>query len=307
MLLRYKNLTILFVLLSLAYLALSLLTPPDQTALAKYNLTERELFVMKLSIAIPYVLIWFVALIGFLRFYTYSHKIGSSQDGQALSDIAQGLAWLTLWLPFTALLSALSARYALAHPADIAATVQFINYANLAILLTAFYLLHKGATKLLPIVKQQNYIVSQPVLLLFIVFSVLYTFLVLQDPVRQLPSGEVTRAAYYLSDWQIVTTIIIPRLISWFWGIQAVYCLYEYRNQIKGKIYKKGFKWLAAGLTVIISMIITLRCFQSLSSQLSDLGILAILGIVYGLLFMIAAGYGLIARGARHLQRIEDF
>lgn len=303
---KYKMLSALFVTFSLIYLLHGILIPPDKAILEKYDVSAGQMVGLLLTITIPYVVIWFVALVGYLRFRHYTQSIKGSKDGAAFTIICKGLLLFTLWLPLSALTGTLTDHYADLHPSATANMVRLDNYVNLLLLLPAFLLVNQGAKKLLAIIRQSANLFPQKGVILFIIFASLYVFLVLQDPARQLPTESVKTAAYYTPDWVTLTTMIIPRLIMWFLGAQTVYYIYSYAKRVKGSLYKDALNTLGRGLGAVVVAVIALRCFQSLSTQVAYLNLGLLLLVVYALLGIIASGYILILKGAKKLQRIEE-
>ncbi len=303
---KYKKLTALFILFSGIYLALSLLLPADKAALDKYHLTAAKAAGLTLTITIPYLMIWFVALVGYLRLRSYTETISNSKDGSAFQTISTGILWLALWLPISAVATTAATGYFHAHPASTPLMIILINYLNIIILLPAFLLVNLGSKKLLAIIKKPESTLPQALMILFIGFLALYLFMVLRDPARQFPTDSVHVASYYLPDWLTVTTLIIPRLVAWFLGVQAIYNIYLYRKKVKGAIYRHALDNLAMGLGGVVITIVALRCYQSLSAQLTQLSLGAILLVIYALLVLMSVGYIFIAKGAKSLQRIEE-
>ncbi|MDB5171097.1 MAG: hypothetical protein JWO35_791 [Candidatus Saccharibacteria bacterium] len=306
LMLRYKLVSAVFLVLSAVYLALTALTEPDKVALEKYHLTAAQAVALILTIALPYVIIWFIALIGYLRFNSYAETIRGSRDGTAFMTMSQGLLMLALWLPVSAVSSILAAHYYRDHPSSTATLIIAINYVNIALLFPAFIQMYRGARKLLPLIKTTAASLSQTVNLVFICFSALYVFLVLEDPARHAATDSTTIASYYLPDWLIIISLVIPRLIMWFFGAKAVQYLYLYRNRVKGTLYKAALNNLARGIAGVVLATIVLRCIQSLSSQLGELSLALMLLVIYLLLLLIAIGYVLIFKGAKNLQQIEE-
>jgi hypothetical protein len=304
--LKYKLLSGLFLVSSVIYLIQTALVKPDQATLDKYHLTAGGAALLSLTIAIPYLVIWFVALAGYLRFRLYTDKIAQSKDGNAFGIMAQGILLLALWLPLSAVLGNLTTQYYRSHPQATEIMVNINNSANLIILFASFALLSRGASKLLPLIRRTHSSVPTSGVIATICFSAVYMFLVFHDPSRQFPTHDVPVASYYLPVWATLITIVIPRLIMWYLGARAVYILFLYRNKVKGKLYKQALKNLARGLGIVVLISIILRFFQSLATALNDLPIGAILLIIYALLIIIAAGYVLIAKGAKRLQLIEE-
>ena len=303
---RYKKLTGGFVGLSILYLALTILLPPDKASLAKYHITVGQDILLTLTIAIPVIGIWIIALIGYLRFKSYTETILKGKDGNSFKVMAQGIFLLSVWLPLSSILGSLTSGYYRAHPSSTPEMVYLNNYLNLIILFLAFWIFYQGTSKLLGVIKKPVPRLPQPLMMLYISFSALYLLLVLHDPARQFPTQHVAVAAYYLPDWLTVITLVIPRLISWHFGMQAVYNLFLYRKGVKGPIYKNALNDLANGLSWIVITVIVLRCFESISSQLTRLSLGVILLVIYLLLVLISVGYVLISRGAKKLQMIEE-
>ncbi len=306
LLLRYRLTSGLFILLSIIYLASTVFTDPNKATLEKYSISATQAIWLGLTIALPYVIIWFIALMGYLRFKSYGDGIRSSKDGEAFSVMSRGLLLLSIWLPLSAVISVAATHLYRDHPSYTPTLIIMLNYTNLAILIPAFYFINKGSKKLLKLVKATASAVPQKYMILYIAFSALYVWLTLEDSARWTPTDSVRVASYYLPDWLIVTTIVIPRLIMWFLGIQAVHYLYIYRKKIKGKIYKVALTGLARGIAAVIIASILLRCFQSLSNPMSHLSLAALLLVVYLLLIALSIGYVLIARGSKRLQKIEE-
>lgn len=306
LLLRNKILSSLFILLTLLYAGLTFLVDVDQKTLDKYDISQGQVKAILLTIALPYVIIWFIALAGYLRVRTYSRFIEDSPDGKAFSVISRGLFWLVLWMPLTAVASALGSNYYADNPASTATIVILLNYLNLAILFSAFYNIYLGSTKLTQIVKRPAFNPTLGITLAYIAFAALYVLFTLSDTSRRDPVGTVEAASYYQPDWLIVSTILIPRLIMWFLGILAVQNILLYRQKIKGKIYKSALNSLALGIGWVVLSTIVLRCYQSLGSQLDHTGLGLMVVIIYILLILISIGYILISKGAKNLQKLEE-
>ncbi len=303
---KYKRLTSLFIILSATYIALTVLLPPDKAALAKYHLTASQAIALGLTISLPYLVIWFIALVGYLRLRSYTDSIAHTKDGDAFLRMSQGIFLFAAWLPISAIMGSLTAWYGRDNQSSMALMTAVNNYVNIIILFAAFWIIYQSSKQLLAIVKRPISVMPLPLMLIFLTFSALYVFMVLHDPARQFSTKEVSVATYYLPDWLTITTIVIPRLIMWFLGIQAVCNLFVYRSRVKGPIYKQALNNLARGIAWVVVTIIVLRCYQSLSSQLSHLSLALILLVIYALLILISVGYVLIAKGAKKLQRIEE-
>jgi hypothetical protein len=302
---RYKKLSACFIGLIILYLLQVLLMPADKATEEKYGLSATQLKLLGLSVIIPYVLIWMVALIGSLRLKSYGEAIKKGKDGEAFRQIGVGMLWFAFWLPLSNIVDTFAVHYYHVHPSATSMMVHLTNYFNI-ILLPGIILVNSGSKKLLEIVKHPKEYLPQSLAFIYIAFSAFYTFLVLHDPARQHPTHDVSVAAYYMPDWKLILVVVIPRLVVWFIGLQAVYNLYLYRRKVKGSLYRQALDNLAKGIALVILVIIALRIFQSLSVMLNKLNLGVILLIIYVLLIIIGAGYVLVMKGARRLQKLEE-
>jgi hypothetical protein len=302
-----SKLFLLYIVFIFVYVVLTLTTKTDQAALAKYSLTAAQARALSLTIVIPYILIWLTALVGYLRLRNYALQIRDSKDGKAFRTISTGVLWLCLWLPISTITTALFRHYYALHPSTTANLVRIDNYINLIVLLFGFLYVYLGSKQLLSLVKKPAFTATHVIMLGYIVFSALYVLLTLRDPTRQFPTTAVPLATYYEPDAILVLTIVIPRLLMWFLGILGVYNIYVFSKFVKGSIYKAALNKLALGLGTIVLAVIVLRCVQSLSSILLDMSLTVLLVFVYALLLMISAGYILVSRGAKNLQKLENF
>jgi len=259
-----------------------------------------------LSVEIPYLIVWVIALFGYLGLKNYTQTLKGSRDGEGFSLIASGIFILALWLPLSALISNLTNQIYLLHPHLTSAMVITNNYLNMIILIPALIVIDRGAKKLLSLVKKPVYTLSQSWTLAYICFAVVYTYLTLHDPARLLPTSTVPVASYYEPDWLVTLTFIVPRLLTWFLGVQAVQNIYRYRKQIKGVLYSRALKDLSFGLGSVVIFTILLRCAQSMSTLLERLSLGFVLLVLYVLVILIGVSNVFVLRGARKLQQIEE-
>jgi hypothetical protein len=297
---HYK-LVSLVVILGVFYIVHSFISGGDSTLQSRYGITVAQARALMLTIAIPYVGVWFTALFGYVQFRAYARSIRQSEDGQGFWQLSTGLLWLTLWMPLSAVLGIIANWVAEQYP-SLANTAQYTNnYLSIILLLLAFYSLNEGAKKILRLTAAKVYRVIPKILMIaFLLLAGVYIYLTLNNPAAA--SGT---AHDRLPNWAIMDTIVLPRLIGWFLGLQAVWYLFLYTKFISGRIYRLALSYLTNGLGVVILGIILLRCLSTMSTIVSG-GLQAILGAIYILLVIISAGYMLVARGGRELARIEQ-
>lgn len=297
---HYK-LILLFILFAAIYIVHSVLAAYDPDLQAQYSLTRTQAMALLLTIAIPYIAIWFTALYGYIRLRMYARSIKRTRDGRGMWQLSNGVLWLILWLPINTLLGE-AASFTIDRSSGLAVVAKYVSlYVGQAILLLAFYLLSEGTKKLVRLAKPRTFRWRPKLMmLLFWLGAGFYIFLVLHNP--EAASGT---EAHALPTWLLLDTVILPRLLGWYWGLQAIWHLYLYAKFISGKIYRLGLAYLATGLGVVIACIIALRYLSTMSSVTGG-GLQVILLAIYPLLIVIGAGFLLTTRGTGELARIEQ-
>jgi hypothetical protein len=291
-------------LLSLLYVALTMLTPIDSHA-RTYGLRVASLHWLQLTILLPIIGVWFIALWGSLRFKLYALRIAASKDGQALNQVANGLLLLVASLVLTSLAQSFLAIFVRDHNprADMIVT----HYIALILPLAAFAVIALGAQRLSALIHHQGIMRSQlGVFVLVAVMGIIYAALLVVDPNRQSSPNPAQISSYYLSDWLIILTLVLPYLVQWYLGLMAAALVLNYQHYALGVIYRQALVKLAAGMAAIIGALVLIQLLTALGPGLSHLGLGAILALIYVLILVYALGHVLVALGARRLSRIEE-
>lgn len=308
---KHLPLLVSFTCLALIYAGLTIFIPSDKVSLTKYDISETQAKTIALTFVLPYILIWFIALYAYIKLQNYHQLIKKSDDGKALKVISQGLLALALWMSLSAIVGALTTFIGRENP-DLRPTMVILsNYFNLAFVLLGTMLIYRGARCLYASVKKKGSLLSfwqqhpsSAVILLTV--SGVYAFLTLTSPTRAVAGAPGERAIYYLPDWLLILTVILPSIIVWYLGFKAAILVYDYREIVPGIIYKKSLALLASGLMVTIGSFMILRYIVSVSNILSGSTLKIILAIFYIWILAIGIGYILIGLGAKKLQKLED-
>lgn len=295
----------IFLLLMVAYGLTVLLIPPSPESLARYNLTETKARLINLSVVIPLLLIWLTALYGFSSLKKYADSIERAKEGNAFTLLANGLMVLAFSLPINSLAGIL-VRYIRDNHGDYIefATISR-NYLSLLLYLIGYTIIAIGAARLVKEFKAgttQVALAQGKIAPILITLSALFAWLITSKPFNQ----GVDERVYYLPSWLLVATIVIPYLLAWRAGMLGTYYLYTFYKNVKGSIYKNAFIDLARGIGVVVFVSILIQFITTSSTQLSRLKLTPVLGLVYFLLLLYAVGFGLVARGAKKLKRIEE-
>lgn len=291
-----------FVLLLAIYILLAFGLPANPYTLEKYRLSQSDVNLLNLTIVTPIVAVYCSALYGFLRFKDYALTVEHTKEGVPLKQLSQGLMILAFSLPINSITSSI-VNYVAVHQTNFLPFLTMLrHYTNLVLVFIAFYYIAIGSANLLRTLKD-NRIELPPFITLLgpIVLASIFTGLIMTQPHD---SGK--RPAYFLTDWMIVLTLIIPYVYIWCRGIGAAYNLFVYKSRVKGLVYKQAVNELAKGIGAIVALSISLQVIVTFSARIERLTLTPLLLIVYALIALYAVGYGLVARGAKRLKRIED-
>jgi hypothetical protein len=290
-------------LLIILYPLLTLIPKPPDKILKTYGLTDSSYYLVIVPIVVLLIAIWLAGFYGSLNLKKYSSLIRDSRDGRAMNLISNGLLVLSLSMPLTAVVGAISALIERNDLGAIAGLTIFSNYLALVLMGISFMLITIGSERLYDIVRGKTTPWPQKVWVLsFIVFSTLYTYFI----IFQSSQSEALRKSFYMPVWLLLISLVIPYLYIWYRGINAAYCMYEYRLNVKGNVYKSSLSLLAGGITMVIISSVATRTITTLANKLSSLHLTPLLFIIYALLTLIGGGFLLIAAGARRLRKIEE-
>lgn len=301
---RKSTLSWVFGFLILLYVILSIGLPPDQAVINRLNLSETHARVLTASIVLPLAVIYIIAYYGAFRLTQYAAAIKSTNEGNSYKQLAKGLMVHAFSLPLTAMVISLLTTWA-ADNSDMIPTLGIVrNYIRLAFALVAFTLIARGAEGLIKTLENRRstdrFLVT---IFATVAVSCLFTWLIISRPI----SGDMSANVYFLPNWLVVTTLAIPYLFIWCRGMRAMYHLYKYRTNVKGKVYRSALGDVAKGIGAIILIAILTQLLLTISARLLNrLNVTPLLLILYALVALYAVGYILVARGANKLKRIEE-
>ncbi len=304
---NFNKYYLIYALIAVLYCSLIIIIPPDASVLTRYSLSPSSAKLLSLSLALPILVIWWLGFFGFVKLKEYAHDIKTNKDGKSLEQIGNGLMIMAIGGPLISMINSYSNHLATQRPSLTSGAVITYNYLTLIMIFATFYLVHEGASKLSGILKKKELSRTEILIkLIFAAFSILYIYFTLQNPSRQFPGPGISRAAYYLSDSILVITIIIPYLFVWWYGIRATYLIQQYSKKVSGIIYRQSLSRLAAGLGLVVVTYMLLRFLTSFTTQLNSWSLKVLLLVVYLLLIFLGLGFGLIAKGAKQLKKLEE-
>jgi hypothetical protein len=290
-------------LMALGY-AVGTLLSPINNHVNSYGLNHFHIRLLELTLVVPLIMVWFIALWGSLRFKRYAMSIYEAADGRALNTVANGLLLLVSSLAINGVVQVMGKL--IAEKVGLEATTIVANYVSVTLSLVAFAVICRGAWRLAALVEFQGVRRSQLYgLAVLVIMGALYAWLLAHNPDRLTSANPDQITPYYLPDWLLLSTIVLPYIVLWNLGLTAVVAVNSYRRYAKGIIYRNALSRLVAGLSTIILALVVLQLTNAIGPSLVHLGLSSILSLIYLLLFVYGVGHVLVALGARRLAKIE--
>ncbi|HVS58537.1 MAG TPA: hypothetical protein VHD60_02230 [Candidatus Saccharimonadales bacterium] len=293
-----------YIILVLAYLILNMVMPISHTTLHRYHIHVTEYRLLMLGIILPLIAIWFSAFYGYERLREYRATIAGTSEAKGFGHIAMGFGWLAWGLPVASIISTIFGGIAVEVGWFHTPAVIVDNYISLAIAVGAFHFISAGTHRLSPpIGKTRSVLGARFFVLFFILLTVSYCYLITQNLQRPHPTST---DPYHIPLWAVLLTLAVPYLYAWFVGLWAALEMNLYAATTRGVFYKHALRYLSSGLAMVVASSIFIQYTSSASPSLSGDALRSILLIIYGLLLVYAAGFALVALGARKLKKIEE-
>lgn len=303
---KFNHYYIIFSSLVIFYISFLLIRPYSSAAFARYSLDPSQARLLNILVAVPYVIIWFCAFYGVVKIKQYAFVIKDAKEGRAFNLIANGLYLLALYFPITSIINLLKTFVFIRRPLLIPSGTIITNYVGLAIVFGAFSLILLGSKHLVSTLNKVSVKHSRLGMLIFGAFCLVFAYLTLTNPSRQFPTANSKIAAYYLPDWLLALTIVIPFILVWLMGYLSAHYISVFRSSTTGIIYQKAMGYIAGGVGAILGSIMLIRTLSSMTGFFSSLELRMLLVVIYMLLIIISMGFLLVAKGANRLKKIEQ-
>ncbi|HVW23088.1 MAG TPA: hypothetical protein VHB51_01200 [Candidatus Saccharimonadales bacterium] len=286
-------------------------TPVNHEQLAKYHLSTTADHWLLASVVVLLFLIWFAAVYGFSKFKDYAETIKTRQDGHHLAEVAVGLGVLAFGLVISSVLSSALQDVSVRNIQMVPRTVIIQNYISLVIAGVSYYLIYKGAKQLAGLVKEKpKSDLKKWWFWAYLVLAVVYVYSALNSSDKNTVATTTKHGLFYLPDALLLVTLLLPYVVVWYLGIRGPIYLAFYQNKTKGTIYKSALRSLSTGLMIVVLLTILTQFLSivavSHSDSLANASLDTLLVIIYVLIGLIAAGFLVIARGAKKLKLIEE-
>lgn len=292
-------------LLAAFYVILIFLLPASQSAMREYNVSALEYRIIVFAFALPSLIAWFAAFIGYAKLREYVHYIRKTPEGKHFDKLAVGCAWLAWSLPVSTIAARLLNSMAQKWPDFYPTAIIVSNYLSLLLPLVAFSIIAAASRGLFSDAKLRLSLAStRVIMLLFLTLGVLYCYLAFQ----QFDLGRLSSAnnPYFLPVWLMVLSVIVPYLYAWFMGLLAAYEISLYSQQVKGVLYRQALRLMVIGLVVVIISFVALQYTGSVQPRTGSLVLSGNLILTSVFRIVGGAGFVLMALGAIRLKKIEE-
>lgn len=280
---------------------------PSNSSQEIFKLSKQTIDILRITVALPYLVIWLTAIYSFIKMKRYSLSIAPSKEGLAFGAIANGILILAASLIASTLISSVRAIIVSNNVLRENLTI-LTNYSYVFPYLLAFGLLYYGAREM----SKQLAIYEVPVKsyfiwgIPFIIFTYYWLESIFTNPNRMVDVGRDITATYYLKDSLVIMTIVLPSLAMWGLGFSGLVRLRLYYQQVTGLIFKRALSFVVTGFSGIIIGSVFLQALLALGTQrLVGLGLGPILLAIYLFLAIQLLGFFFLAKGAKKLTDIE--
>lgn len=297
----WKYSSLVYAMIAGATLAVLVLLWKTSLSLVGTDGYSPKSLLIRISITIPELLIWLIALRCAFRFKGYAAKIRKSDDGRRLGYIANGLWCLAAYIMTLTLSDIVVSLLRSGSHAVPAVAVQ--HYLPLAIALVSTALLYIGSRQLAGLVGSSGRNRRKELLYvaIFIVFVALFVMNFYAHTTDVM--SEHGLPGFVVSTNILMGTYLIPYIISWSLGLLAVVNLAWYTYNTPGMIYKRIFRDFYLGILVVMLSIFVAQILMISSSTLDSFGVGLI--VVYAVLSLTLLGFVLIDRGTHKLVHLE--
>ena len=272
----------------LLYGAFGLFTPAGTTPHTNYHLPFGVLNAIRISILIPILFFWFLAVYGAQSFTHYSELVVHSPEAKPLRYVSIGLYLTLAYFVVGAVFGSLLDFYTTSP--GFPALVILHDHLSEVITLVAFGFFFFG-TKSLAIPTQNRPPIRSTAI------TIIVTTLLAAGFAARFTTETVSKSAAFGSSLAyeprilLLITLILPYFVAWTLGALSVRNIYTYSRKVNGILYRKALTDLARGLILVIGFSAVGGILMLMSQTTALLGLGPILLLLYLLLLLYGAGY----------------
>ncbi len=268
-----------------------------------FGLSSPQLTLLRLTILIPVLIIWIMAIRGIVAFKNYASMLPQGAESSSLHRIANGLLWIIGYLAAQALFSA-AMPYLLGTSIYNPFIVIRDHIPPIASLI-GFGLTFSGSLGLRKIAHFKTWTIGTLAFTAgYALFAVLLILEFLTSQQTPIPGTTPTSSAL-VPHSTLLFTLVLPYLAAWYIGLLSAINIGKYAAKVKGVLYRQALQDLMRGLWGVIIFVSLAQVLTFAVNILAKMRLAPILILLYSLLILYAVGFVFVRRGAKKLARIE--
>lgn len=256
---------------------------------------------IRMSVTIPELVIWAIALRAAVRFKQYVAGIKRSDDGSRLDYIANGLLFLVAYI-ITLTMGSLVVQTA--HDwSRLNFVIALNNYLPLFIALLSSCYLYVGSRRLANLAGSsgRNRRRELRYVLPFMAFVALFVVNFYTNASGSVGGNGVQRFAFSIN--VLMVSYVFPYIIMWSLGLLACVNLAWYSHNAPGTLYKRLFRNFYQGILIIMISLFSAQVLTIIPLTLETVNFGLV--VIYGVLMLAVGGFALIYRGTQKLEKLE--
>ncbi len=286
----------------IVYAVFALIAPAGTTPRSNYRLPQGGLNAIRLSILLPLLVFWMMAVYGAQTFQKYAVLVTGSPEARPLRSISIALYLTLAYFIIGAVFGSVLTFYT--HSIAYPALVLLRDHLAAAITVAAFVFFYLGSSRLcrvagLPVFSRASMWTSA--ISALIAIGCTARFLTMHFTAAAVAGNSLA----YAPTAVLVVTLFLPYFIAWYLGALSVVNITRYARKVHGVLYRRALSDLALGLCLVIGFSTLGGILDLVANTVAGLSLAPVLVILYLALLLYGAGYVFVARGARKLAMIE--
>lgn len=263
-----------------AVYAVALFFQPTQTpASSSFVLSETARRLLQITFAVPVILIWFLGIESVLESSFYAKKARSETDKALFRTLAWGIGVLLGGFIFGTFVGQLKAYYPVNEFLRRMTTI-IVNYTYVFPPLFGFWILSRAVNPAhRSAMREREY--NGVAAFLTLLIGIFWVAVIFTNTGRQVSRAGLP-PSFYVNDFVIVATIILPTLLAWFYGIVAAFRLADFSAETTERGRERTLSRLVFGIQLLIFSYILLFGLLSLGSvRILGLGLGGVIMALY--------------------------
>lgn len=291
---------VIYPLLALVSVLYVLLMYKDALLFKSHSNGSLKLFLLNITIALPEIAIWTIAMRSAVRFKQYANLIKDSKDGESMTYLADALLLMVIYVIFLTMSPTLIGLFK--NSRHLHTAIDIGNYLPLAVAAASSYGLYLGAQVLNQVVPLRLSMLKRILLVIaFILVAGLFAWHFYKIEPKLVPQNGIPRFITPVKETMLI--YVLPLICLWGAGLLACLSIGNYAAHTEGAIYKALFRNLCNGIELVFVCTFLAQLFIASNFNLNKFSLALVL--VYCLLILATLGFVLIYRGSSSLNRLE--